>query len=694
MTSLSVPRTATCCCAAMLVALTATGGCRKPVDTAPRPDASRRVAHTVVTDRSGKVQFELVSIATAMLTNELIAYLIANLEIRAVEVDGQSESMTFWRASYGELDDRYPEVKLELRPLDIAEQREFIYLWPEVLTPVRPGILRVRPEFQHSRLRSDNTVGVSVQPLDEGDFTDIRGTVLCEYTDLDGLHSAPLRHVALFIDDEGEPISSDATGAFSLAGAFADPGRLEIVIRFLNPIPAATGSVLTPLEIMDELQNSRNLRVSATTTAAGAGLELGTITVRHTDCELWNMGVDLLQNYQAVHSSSPPAGRLRFKRWSDVHGGIPHTYYDYIVLATNYVASTGRADRPGINGRVRTLTHEFGHSIGHVADGPEHHWRWDSFRFAYAQLHNINQISTEQFVFNEGFAHFYAMQAGVALPFPALDVALNVPPPGPFDAFVDWNESLVAHRLQVMSLAATSGVVTMVSILVNNRGVIHRLREFEDRYCEVETAANPLCGASRRVDTGPCPPGYTNDGATCRFVDVRVKDSYGRGVGRAPTVCPAGRVNESGLCYVPCLPGFDPFGLLCVQDCRVGYRDDSLSCRRDVQVISSNNSACPWWDTCGLTFARGCSTCPAGFQNDGCTCRIDADIYFKNSYDRGAGTVPNGCAAGRELQNGLCYEPYRAGFNGEGPVCWDSCPVGYREDGWTCWHAPHIFGRF
>jgi hypothetical protein len=35
-----------------------------------------------------------------------------------------------------------------------------------------------------------------------------------------------------------------------------------------------------------------------------------------------------------------------------------------------------------------------------------------------------------------------------------------------------------------------------------------------------------------------------------------------------------------------------------------------------------------------------CNRCPAGYINDGCTCRIDAYIYAQPSYGRGAGTTP------------------------------------------------------
>jgi hypothetical protein len=89
--------------------------------------------------------------------------------------------------------------------------------------------------------------------------------------------------------------------------------------------------------------------------------------------------------------------------------------------------------------------------------------------------------------------------------------------------------------------------------------------------------------------------------------------------------------------------------------------------------------------------ARGCSVCPAGYNNDGCTCRRDVDIFGKRSQGRGVGTVPNGCAAGMQADAGLCYQACPAGFNGVGPVCWGRCPEGFADHGATCYREPNVF---
>lgn len=97
-------------------------------------------------------------------------------------------------------------------------------------------------------------------------------------------------------------------------------------------------------------------------------------------------------------------------------------------------------------------------------------------------------------------------------------------------------------------------------------------------------------------------------------------------------------------------------------------------CSRAGKIIPSDNSACPWYDKCGLTLDKGCSTCPTDlpYKNDGCTCRIDPSTYAKDSYGRGAG-VPMGCGS-EQYDAGLCYPYCNNGYNGIGPVCWELCP--------------------
>ena len=72
----------------------------------------------------------------------------------------------------------------------------------------------------------------------------------------------------------------------------------------------------------------------------------------------------------------------------------------------------------------------------------------------------------------------------------------------------------------------------------------------------------------------------------------------------------------------------------------------------------------------------------------------DPDICWKESYGRGAGTVPDACPQGFERTGAdlLCYPICKAGFSGVGPVCWQACPAGFRNDGAFC-GKPEAYGR-
>lgn len=147
---------------------------------------------------------------------------------------------------------------------------------------------------------------------------------------------------------------------------------------------------------------------------------------------------------------------------------------------------------------------------------------------------------------------------------------------------------------------------------------------------------------------------------------------YGRGAG-VPMVCASGEEEIAGLCYTQCQSGYTSpalFPTVCAQPCPSGYRDDGLTCFRDAQIISADNSSCPWYDVCGLTFAKGCSTCPSGFSNDGCTCRIDPNMIVKQRYDRGVGKPLDACPSGTEQSGLLCYPTCKPGYHGVGPMCW------------------------
>lgn len=152
---------------------------------------------------------------------------------------------------------------------------------------------------------------------------------------------------------------------------------------------------------------------------------------------------------------------------------------------------------------------------------------------------------------------------------------------------------------------------------------------------------------------GDCPVDYRDDGAVCTIdAHIIAKTSYGRGGGTAPTRCAPGQENQAGLCYNQCAPGYYGVGPVCWQSCASGYADHGATC---YQHLFS-------W-------------------------------YWKDSYGRGAGTLPNTCSAGQQRDGGLCYPTCASGYDGVGPVCWQGCPSGYADDGALCRKDVKIVAR-
>lgn len=510
----------------------------------------------------------------------------------------------------------------------------------------------VSPEDETTGTTTEDLTFVKINP---GSFVlRTTGTITCRSRDDGGTHVEPLAELPIEIN--GRRTTTGADGSFQLDGGLAAGASLRAIYE--GPI---TGSGIgTPLQIMDELKNTRS-----ETRALGNDFTfaLGTIELSSIDCELWRIGSKILRDYHAARGAQPPAHKLRSMRWSSVDPAV-HTFYDYINVGPGYADA-----KPSVGARERTLFHEFGHSIRHVADGDEAHWNWDNFRWAYARNHDGNEIFNVQYAFNEGWADYWRrarLSPGTAYPTPWSS------------GYLYWNENQIGNKLFDYSRLPGSSDRLMIEVLEANRGTIHSLYDFERAF--FTRLGQPIPPAPPS-----CPPGYIDDGATCRSGgEVIAKPSYGRGVGTTPTACGAGNELDAGLCYPNCASGYDGVGPVCWQVCPAGYNDDGAFCRRDGSIISSDNSACPWWDTCGLTTNRGCSVCPAGYQNDGCTCRKDPHIFAKSSYGRGAGWVPNACAGNQQYDAGLCYTPCSDGYHGVGPVCWGNCPAGYDDDGATC----------
>jgi len=163
------------------------------------------------------------------------------------------------------------------------------------------------------------------------------------------------------------------------------------------------------------------------------------------------------------------------------------------------------------------------------------------------------------------------------------------------------------------------------------------------------------------------------------------RNTYGRGVGVPIYACPSGQEKDGLLCYPLCKDGFYGVGPVCWAHCAAGFTDEGALCGKDGSIVPADNSQCPWYDVCGLVEAKGCSHCsdPTA-HNDGCTCRIDPQVYAKDSYGRGAG-YPLGCG-NQQYDAGLCYNYCNTNFTGVGPVCWGVCPstVNFEEGALCC----------
>jgi len=165
------------------------------------------------------------------------------------------------------------------------------------------------------------------------------------------------------------------------------------------------------------------------------------------------------------------------------------------------------------------------------------------------------------------------------------------------------------------------------------------------------------------------------------------KDTSTRGVGTIPTGCPAVKENQAGLCYPQCKGGMTGVGPVCWSSCPAGYIDMGAICHIDKPLLKEGSWECTdrglfgecWW---------GKMNCSAGYTNIGLLCALTAvptpdgfsGTYLdpmKNTYGRGAGTIPTGCATGEEYDAGLCYKTCPAGYSGAGPVCWGQAPIGW-----------------
>lgn len=631
-------------------------------------------------------------------TPEVSAAALKNLAatIRIVPTTAANAEMDQFMAGGGKLLRGAPEVRLSVQVASSnlagtlthvpasrpqPQSARYAYSFPDNWIIARPGVLRLDPAYEgEAREEADDSdVGRATAAL-TGNWNEVRGQVQCQVPGEATTRDLPFVEVTIGSSTR----HADENGRFSLPGRFTDVTALTV--RYDGNVEAVPGVAEGPrMSVMNDFHNPRSETFDIPGGSTSGRALLADVTPSGSlDCELYEVGAEALQAYHDLTRTRPSApDGFRIKRWEGIDVGTPHSYYDYTAIATNF---RGWASA---NGRRSTIYHELGHTLRHADDGDLGHWGWDNFRWAYARNHAGNEIFNEQYAFNEGWGQYWeCTRSGAVPPCPAFG-RLTVPA----DDHLDWVELRIGRRLVAMSAQTGVGHAAMARLSRDFPGEIHTLRDFENKYC-ARFRDNDYCAGGRptRAKTA-CPPDYHDDGATCRLDNIRAKPSRGRGVGTVPTGC-GSQENNAGLCYQRCPAGWDGVGPVCWRDCPAGMHDDGAFCRRDVSIISSDNSACPWYDVCGLTFERGCSTCPAGYQNDGCTCRIDAWIFAKETRPRGAGTLPTGCGPGREYDAGLCYPRCPATFNGVGPVCWGQCPAGYADHGATCYRDPQVIVKY
>lgn len=104
--------------------------------------------------------------------------------------------------------------------------------------------------------------------------------------------------------------------------------------------------------------------------------------------------------------------------------------------------------------------------------------------------------------------------------------------------------------------------------------------------------------------------------------------AYNRGVGKIPSICPAGYSDNAGLCARDCPAGFDSVAGVCWQQCPEGFSDTGAFCTK-----------WKWWP----------------------------ETITKQSWVQER--VVKECPQGQINEAGLCYEPCADTFNGVGPMC-------------------------
>jgi hypothetical protein len=438
------------------------------VEAAPKKGGNLKTIQYVARDVSGKYDLQ-VTLTAGHVNKATLDLLRQGLRFELVD-KSKRKDLDFWEDDPLEPKSGEPEVRIDARPLlPPPAGSRFVWRWPEIFVISRPGILTIRPEY--SGIHPTQRLPRPTLPPPGDTFEHLSGRLECEAPDGTGTVRNPIPHVRVRVGER--EATTDAAGNFTLDLEFDDvPPTLRLV--YDSTVPKTGTPLATPFSIIDDFHQARTEDVTLPGRAfiAGDTVVLPAVTVQGGDCEIWRIGVASLQDYHDEVGATPPAGRLRIKRWWGVLVGGIYAFYDYVVLRSDFVDGVRRT----ASGRLNTLHHEFGHTIRHFADGDEYHWNWDNFRWVYARAHDGDEIFSMHYAFNEGWAQYWeAASLGQTVPtggVPGLD-------------YMDWNEMRIGERLLDLGAPGEATRAQMVQVLTDNPGVIHTLWEFEQKYCEL-----------------------------------------------------------------------------------------------------------------------------------------------------------------------------------------------------------------
>ncbi|MEZ4235174.1 MAG: hypothetical protein R3F59_03230 [Myxococcota bacterium] len=369
----------------------------------------------------------------------------------------------------------------------------------------------------------------------------VRGTVTCVSPDGTTSDTRPLTSFPIHTQ-LGEGVT-DCTGTFTLPvddAATLSDGPVEVGFAYQGDVHGPAGSV-TELRVMDDLHEawgtgafhfgfSQTVQGTVATEDGRTVLQLDPLLIDTSECEIWRVGTEVVEDYQEVRRIAMPGGKLEFMRRAGVFGTSPYAFYSYVDLASNFLDL-----RPERARRERTLFHESAHVVRDLDDGDASHWDGDNVNYRYARCHRGTEIFEEPYAFHEGWADYWAQarrNGRAHLTGPTTVTSRCDSEAGPVGLaltpdHVDWVEHLLADRLLDLADCVGEGDPDlgdrrMLQALEDNRGLVHSLFEFESALC----ADRECCGLDRAEPPAKCPPDYHDDGLSCSGPDGHVIRHY------------------------------------------------------------------------------------------------------------------------------------------------------------------------